>query len=27
VEQWIRARRSNWERRLDRLGDYLADGR
>jgi hypothetical protein len=26
VEQWIRARRSNWERRLDRLGDYLAEG-
>ena len=26
VEQWISARRSNWERRLDRLGDYLADG-
>ena len=25
VEQWISARRSNWERRLDRLGDYLAD--
>ena len=26
VEQWIGARRSNWERRLDRLGDYLAEG-
>jgi DNA-binding transcriptional ArsR family regulator len=26
VEQWISARRSSWERRLDRLGDYLADG-
>src|ERR687887_2183008 len=26
VEQWISARRSNWERRLDRLGDYLAEG-
>src|SRR5919107_726564 len=26
VEQWISARRSNWERRLDRLGDYLAGG-
>src|SRR5689334_12619425 len=26
VEQWIGARRSSWERRLDRLGDYLADG-
>src|SRR5205085_5266799 len=25
VEQWISARRSNWERRLDRLGDYLAE--
>jgi DNA-binding transcriptional ArsR family regulator len=25
VEKWIRARRSNWERRLDRLGDYLAE--
>src|ERR671930_1116863 len=25
VEQWITARRSNWERRLDRLGDYLAE--
>jgi DNA-binding transcriptional ArsR family regulator len=24
VEQWIRDRRSTWERRLDRLGDYLA---
>ena len=24
-EQWISARRSNWERRLDRLGDYLAE--
>jgi DNA-binding transcriptional ArsR family regulator len=24
VEQWITARRSSWERRLDRLGDYLA---
>jgi DNA-binding transcriptional ArsR family regulator len=23
VEQWISARRSSWERRLDRLGDYL----
>ena len=23
VEQWISARRSNWERRLDRLGDVL----
>jgi DNA-binding transcriptional ArsR family regulator len=26
VEQWINARRSSWERRLDRLGDYLAEG-
>jgi DNA-binding transcriptional ArsR family regulator len=25
VEQWVNARRSTWERRLDRLGDYLAD--
>jgi DNA-binding transcriptional ArsR family regulator len=25
VEQWIGARRSTWERRLDRLGDYLAE--
>lgn len=24
AEQWIRERRSSWERRLDRLGDYLA---
>ena len=23
VERWISARRSSWERRLDRLGDYL----
>src|SRR3954468_5740237 len=23
VERWISARRSVWERRLDRLGDYL----
>jgi DNA-binding transcriptional ArsR family regulator len=23
AEQWINARRSEWERRLDRLGDYL----
>ena len=23
VEQWINARRLEWERRLDRLGDYL----
>jgi DNA-binding transcriptional ArsR family regulator len=26
VEQWIGARRSSWERRFDRLGDYLAEG-
>ena len=25
VEQWIAGRRASWERRLDRLGDYLAD--
>jgi DNA-binding transcriptional ArsR family regulator len=24
AEQWINERRSSWERRLDRLGDYLA---
>lgn len=24
VEQWIAERRSSWERRLDRLGNYLA---
>ena len=23
VEQWINARRAEWENRLDRLGDYL----
>jgi DNA-binding transcriptional ArsR family regulator len=23
VERWIGARRSSWERRLDRLGEYL----
>jgi hypothetical protein len=23
AEQWIHARRLEWERRLDRLGDYL----
>lgn len=26
VEQWISARRSSWERRLERLGEYLAEG-
>jgi DNA-binding transcriptional ArsR family regulator len=25
AEQWITQRRTLWERRLDRLGDYLAD--
>jgi DNA-binding transcriptional ArsR family regulator len=25
AEQWISARRTSWERRLDRLGDYLAE--
>ncbi|HEV2689983.1 MAG TPA: metalloregulator ArsR/SmtB family transcription factor [Bryobacteraceae bacterium] len=25
LEQWIRDRRSIWERRLDRLGDLLAE--
>src|SRR3954467_9694692 len=25
VEHWIGARRSSWERRFDRLGDYLAE--
>jgi DNA-binding transcriptional ArsR family regulator len=25
VEQWISARRANWERRLDRLGDDLGE--
>ena len=26
VERWIGERRSSWERRLDSLGDYLAEG-
>jgi DNA-binding transcriptional ArsR family regulator len=26
AESWISERRSLWERRLDRLGDFLADG-
>src|ERR671922_1771756 len=26
MERWVGARRSSWERRLDRLGDYLAEG-
>jgi len=25
AEQWISERRNTWERRLDRLGDYLAE--
>lgn len=25
AESWISERRALWERRLDRLGDYLAD--
>lgn len=25
AEHWIGARRASWERRLDRLGDYLAE--
>lgn len=25
AEQWITARRASWERRLDRLGEYLAN--
>jgi DNA-binding transcriptional ArsR family regulator len=25
AEQWIAERRSSWERRLDRLGEYLAE--
>lgn len=25
AEQWIIERRASWERRLDRLGDYLAE--
>lgn len=25
LEQWIRDRRSMWERRLDRLGEFLAE--
>jgi DNA-binding transcriptional ArsR family regulator len=25
AERWISARRTSWERRLDRLGDYLAE--
>jgi DNA-binding transcriptional ArsR family regulator len=26
AEQWISGRRALWERRLDRLGEYLQDG-
>jgi DNA-binding transcriptional ArsR family regulator len=26
AEDWIAAQRATWERRLDRLGDFLADG-
>jgi DNA-binding transcriptional ArsR family regulator len=26
VERWMSARRSSWEGRFDRLGEYLADG-
>ncbi len=25
AEQWIAERRATWERRFDRLGDYLAE--
>jgi hypothetical protein len=25
TEEWIAQRRATWERRLDRLGDYLAE--
>jgi DNA-binding transcriptional ArsR family regulator len=25
AERWIRQRRAGWERRLDRLGEYLVD--
>jgi DNA-binding transcriptional ArsR family regulator len=25
AEQWIAQRREEWERRLDRLGDYLSE--
>ena len=27
AERWIAERRTTWERRLDRLGDYLAEPR
>jgi hypothetical protein len=26
VERWIGERRSSWERRFDRLGEYFAEG-
>jgi hypothetical protein len=26
VERWIGARRLSWERRFDRLSEYLAEG-
>jgi DNA-binding transcriptional ArsR family regulator len=26
AEHWIKQRRAGWERRLDRLGDYLEEG-
>jgi DNA-binding transcriptional ArsR family regulator len=26
VEHWVSARRASWERRLDRLGDFLDEG-
>lgn len=26
AERWIAGRRATWERRLDRLGDFLGDG-
>jgi DNA-binding transcriptional ArsR family regulator len=25
AERWMASRRASWERRLDRLGDYLAE--
>jgi DNA-binding transcriptional ArsR family regulator len=25
IEEWTAGRRATWERRLDRLGDYLAE--
>jgi DNA-binding transcriptional ArsR family regulator len=26
AEEWLRLRRPEWDRRLDRLGDFLTDG-